>query len=123
MKTMPLPTTKIKTAISFGLSTLRRIIISGRESAITLIMKAKTVPSAAPLPSNASTTGTMPAALEYMGMPTATAPGTDHTRARVPVLVAGAGAGPLGPCVLADVGATVAAHLGLPRPPHGRNLL
>ncbi|MGA1634270.1 MAG: phosphopentomutase [Gemmobacter sp.] len=52
-----------------------------------------------------------------------TAPGTDHTRERVPVLIAGAGAGPLGPCVLADVGATVAAHLGLPRPPHGRNLL
>ena len=31
-------------------STLRRMSISGRESAITLIMKARAVPKAAPLP-------------------------------------------------------------------------
>ena len=42
-----------------------------------------------------------------------TAPGTDHTRERVPVLVRGAGSGPLGHRALADVGASVAAHLGL----------
>jgi phosphopentomutase len=52
-----------------------------------------------------------------------TAPGTDHTRERVPVLIAGAGAGPVGPCVFGDVGATVAAHLGLPWTARGRNLL
>jgi phosphopentomutase len=52
-----------------------------------------------------------------------TAPGTDHTRERVPVLIAGAGAGPVGPCVFGDVGATVTAHLGLPWTARGRNLL
>jgi len=41
---MPLPTTAINTASSFMLSTLRKIIISGRESAMTDIMKARTVP-------------------------------------------------------------------------------
>ena len=42
-----------------------------------------------------------------------TAPGTDHTRERVPVLVHGSGAGTLGLRAFADVGASVAAHLGL----------
>jgi phosphopentomutase len=39
--------------------------------------------------------------------------GTDHTRERVPVLVHGAGVGRLGHAAFADVGATLAAHLGL----------
>ena len=38
--------------------------ISGSDSAITDIMKASTVPSAAPLPSSACTIGMMPAAFE-----------------------------------------------------------
>ena len=42
-----------------------------------------------------------------------TAPGTDHTRERVPVLVHGAGSGALGLRAFADVGASAAAHLGL----------
>ena len=58
------------------------MIISGSDSAITDIMKASTVPSAAPLPSSASTTGMMPAALEYIGMPSSTAAGTDHQASR-----------------------------------------
>ncbi|MGR3542598.1 MAG: phosphopentomutase [Hasllibacter sp.] len=49
--------------------------------------------------------------------------GTDHTRERVPVLIHGAGEGPLGHLAFADVGASVAAWLGLPPPPHGRNAL
>ena len=51
--------------------------------------------------------------------------GTDHTRERVPVLVHGAGAGPLagGHCAFADVGATVADHLGLEERGAGRSLL
>lgn len=49
--------------------------------------------------------------------------GTDHTRERVPVLIHGAGAGPLGVCAFADVGETIAAHLGLSPGPHGRSLL
>ncbi|AXQ92551.1 phosphopentomutase [Cereibacter azotoformans] len=48
--------------------------------------------------------------------------GTEHTRERVPVLIAGTGAGPLGLCAYADVAATVAAHLGLPNPGPGRAL-
>jgi phosphopentomutase len=42
--------------------------------------------------------------------------GTDHTRERVPVLVAGAGAGTLGQIGFADVAAFVAAHLGVEVP-------
>ena len=51
--------------------------------------------------------------------------GTDHTRERVPVLMHGAGAGPLsdGHCAFADVGATVADHLGLTERGAGRSLL
>lgn len=39
--------------------------------------------------------------------------GTDHTRERVPVLVAGKGAGRIGHVGFADIGASVADHLGL----------
>ncbi len=50
-------------------------------------------------------------------------PGTDHTRERVPVLIAGAGVGEFGHCAFADIGATAAAHLGAPFGPAGKNLL
>ncbi|QYK42791.1 MAG: phosphopentomutase [Paracoccaceae bacterium] len=50
-------------------------------------------------------------------------PGTDHTRERVPVLIAGAGAGPLGHIAFADVAETVAMHLGLPPAGPGRSRL
>jgi hypothetical protein len=65
-------------AISVGFSTLRRMIIAGADSAITAIMKASTVPRAAPLPISASTTGMMPAALVCIGTPSSTAAGTDY---------------------------------------------
>lgn len=42
--------------------------------------------------------------------------GTDHTRERVPVLVAGTGAGSLGKMGFADVAPLVAAHLGVTIP-------
>ena len=42
--------------------------------------------------------------------------GTDHTRERVPVLVAGRGAGMLGGIGFSDVAAFVAAHLGVEVP-------
>ncbi|MEO0939137.1 MAG: phosphopentomutase [Pseudomonadota bacterium] len=41
--------------------------------------------------------------------------GTDHTRERVPVLVAGTGAGALGQIGFSGVADLVAAHLGLPK--------
>jgi phosphopentomutase len=43
-------------------------------------------------------------------------PGTDHTRERVPVLVAGLGAGTLGHIGFTDVAGFVAAHLGVEVP-------
>jgi len=49
-------------------------------------------------------------------------PGTEHTRERVPVLAVGAGVGEIGQCRFADVGATVAAHLGVSLPGPGRVL-
>jgi len=51
--------------------------------------------------------------------------GTEHTRERVPVLVHGAGQGPrsLGQVGFADVGETLAAHLGLAAGKHGRSFL
>jgi phosphopentomutase len=49
--------------------------------------------------------------------------GTEHTRERVPVLCAGAGAGALGLCAFVDVAATVAAHLAVPNPGPGRCLI
>ncbi len=49
--------------------------------------------------------------------------GTDHTRERVPVLVHGAGSGPLGQVAFADVAASVAAHLNLPAQGPGGSFL
>ena len=42
-------------------------------------------------------------------------PGTDHTRERVPVLIAGDGRGSIGHLGFADVAARIALHLDLPR--------
>jgi phosphopentomutase len=49
--------------------------------------------------------------------------GTDHTRERVPVLVAGAGSGELGLCMFADIAASIAAHLGVRAPAVGTSFL
>lgn len=51
--------------------------------------------------------------------------GTDHTRERVPVLCAGVGLAPrgIGLVGFADVGETIAAHLGLAPGRHGRSFL
>ncbi len=49
--------------------------------------------------------------------------GTDHTRERVPVLVAGGGFGSLGHVAFADVASSVAAHLDVPSQGPGRSFL
>jgi phosphopentomutase len=49
--------------------------------------------------------------------------GTEHTRERVPVICAGLGAGSLGHCAFSDVGASVAAHLGVAARGVGRSFL
>ncbi len=50
-------------------------------------------------------------------------PGTDHTRERVPVLGYGLGAKAVGQVAFADVGASIAAHLGLDNQGPGRSFL
>ena len=53
-------------------------------------------------------------------------PGSDHTREHIPMLIFGPGVacGPLGiSSSFADIGQTVAHHLGLPPLTHGRNVL
>lgn len=50
-------------------------------------------------------------------------PGTDHTRERVPVLCAGAGAKQAGIVEFVDVAASVAAHLGVKSEGPGRSFL
>ncbi len=52
-----------------------------------------------------------------------TAPGSEHTRERVPVLVAGRGAGEIGHCGFVDVAASIAAHLGIAAEGKGRSFL
>lgn len=49
--------------------------------------------------------------------------GTEHTRERVPVLCAGAGAGTIGHCAFVDIAASVAAHLGVTGQGLGKNFL
>jgi len=49
--------------------------------------------------------------------------GTDHTRERVPVLVAGRGAGEIGQVAFVDVAASIADHLGLAERGPGRSFL
>ncbi|MDZ4311446.1 MAG: phosphopentomutase [Cypionkella sp.] len=49
--------------------------------------------------------------------------GTEHTRERVPVICAGIGSGSLGLRAFADVGASVAAHLGVTAMGPGRSFL
>ncbi|WP_147127409.1 phosphopentomutase [Shimia ponticola] len=49
--------------------------------------------------------------------------GTEHTRERVPVLMAGGPAGPLSPMGFVDVAATIADHLGVPSQGPGRSVL
>ncbi|WP_282094795.1 phosphopentomutase [Epibacterium ulvae] len=50
-------------------------------------------------------------------------PGTDHTRERVPVLIAGAGQGGIGQVAFADVAASIAQHLGVKNQGRGRSFL
>ncbi|MGR3468031.1 MAG: phosphopentomutase, partial [Shimia sp.] len=49
--------------------------------------------------------------------------GTDHTREQVPVLMAGAGRGPLPDMGFVDVAGTIAAHLGVPAQGPGRSVI
>lgn len=65
-----------KMPISFHVITFLSIVASGNESPTTAIIKAKAVPIGTPLATNTSITGTMPAALAYIGTPNTTDRGT-----------------------------------------------
>ncbi|MBO9410177.1 MULTISPECIES: phosphopentomutase [unclassified Ruegeria] len=49
--------------------------------------------------------------------------GTDHTREKVPVLIAGRGAGQIGTVNFADIAASIAHHLNIPAQGPGRSFL
>lgn len=49
--------------------------------------------------------------------------GTDHTREQVPVLIAGQGAGQIGPVDFVDVASSIAHHLNVPSQGPGRSFL
>lgn len=49
--------------------------------------------------------------------------GTDHTRERVPVLMAGLGAGEMGQIAFTDVAASIADHLDIPSSGPGKSRL
>ena len=66
---MPKAQIAVKTPSSFGFTALRSMTIDGRDSVVTPIIKASTVPSCAPLPSRASAMGIVPKMSAYMGMP------------------------------------------------------
>ena len=54
------------------------MIASGNDNPITDIINASAVPSDAPFSIRTDTTGIMPAAFEYKGIPINTESGTDH---------------------------------------------
>ena len=65
-----------KIARSLGFNTFLSIIISGNDSAVTAIIKAKAVPMGIPFSIKTATKGIIPAAFEYKGIPINTAMGT-----------------------------------------------
>lgn len=66
---MPTVHITIKAANSFGFTALRSIIIDGNDNVVTAIINDNTVPSCAPLNSNASATGIVPKISAYIGIP------------------------------------------------------
>ena len=70
---MPRATIPKKRAIIRICKIRLRIIASGRLKAVTAIINANAVPIAIPLAVSASTIGIIPAALEYIGIPSTTA--------------------------------------------------
>ena len=84
---IPNPTIPMKVNIRGSFNTLRRIIISGRERPMTDIIKASAVPREAPFSIRTETIGTIPAALEYNGIPIRTESGMEY-QADLPIRAA-----------------------------------
>ena len=66
---IPITTIKINQNKSFGFTALESIIIDGKESAVTLIIKERIVPTPTPFANNASATGIVPKISAYIGVP------------------------------------------------------
>ena len=62
----------------FWLEAFLSIIIEGRESAVTAIMKERMVPRPAPFANKLSATGIVPKMSAYIGTPTRVASGTEY---------------------------------------------
>ena len=75
---MPTTTIKINQNNSFGLTAFESIIIEGKESAVTLIIKERIVPTPTPFANNASATGIVPKISAYIGVPRIVARGTAY---------------------------------------------
>ena len=73
---IPIATMLKKVTMSRIFSTFFKITASGNEIAVTYIINASTVPIAIPFPTSACTTGIIPAALLYNGIPIKTATNT-----------------------------------------------
>ena len=71
---MMIPSTQVPVKITSNgvFMTLRSIIIEGKLNVVTAIIKARIVPSCAPLPSRASATGIVPKISAYIGVPAIT---------------------------------------------------
>ena len=67
---MPIVQIPINSTSNLGLTALRSITIEGIDKVVTPIIKDSTVPSCAPLSSNASATGIVPKISAYIGTPT-----------------------------------------------------
>src|SRR5665648_221500 len=91
----------MKVNINGSFNTFRRITISGSDNPITDIINASAVPSEAPFSIRTATIGTIPAALEYSGMPIRMERGTEY-QADLPIKAAiySSGTYPWAPCLL-----------------------
>ena len=67
---IPMVQIAINMPSSFGLTAFLSIIIDGRLSVVTAIMKLRIVPNCAPFDNRASATGIVPKISAYIGMPT-----------------------------------------------------
>ena len=75
---IPDATIPMNVNIKGSFNTFFKIIISGRDKPITDIMNAREVPNDAPFSISTDTIGTIPAALEYSGIPIKIDNGTEY---------------------------------------------
>ena len=75
---IPTDTMATKIPNKLGLTTFPSIIIEGRESAVTAIINANTVPIPTPLDTSASAIGRVPKISAYIGIPTKVAMITEN---------------------------------------------